>query len=144
MPHFVDVRLINSNRTFNFICLSGMTARHFRGIPSIQEVECWGGYVAPDAKLISLQMFKRSESSVLASLNLYTNSCMTYGEFSSCVIDLRDVHNSRLRLLVHDLAEGESREYRCTAVGMAPSGSTKTVSWTIVVTRNSECNLLVV
>ena len=118
-----------------------MTARHFRGIPSIQEVECWGGHVDSDAKLISLQMFRNSESSVLASLNLYTNNCMTHGEFSSCFIDSQDVHNSRLRLLVHDLAEGESREFRCTALAMTPAGSSKAESWTFVVTRESECCL---
>lgn len=117
---------------------AGMTTRHFRGFPSIQEVECWGGNLDSDLKLMSLQMYKFSDSAVLASLNLYTKNCMTYGDFSSCVINPVDAHKSRLRLLVHDLREGESRKYKCTVVGVKPSGITKTSTWSITVTNHSE------
>ena len=117
---------------------AGMTTRHFRGIPSIQEVECWGGNLDSDLKLMSLQMYKFSDSAVLASLNLYTKNCMTYGDFSSCVINPVDAHKSRLRLLVHDLREGESRKYKCTVIGVKPSGITKTSTWSITVNNHSE------
>ena len=117
---------------------AGMTVRHFRGFSSIQEVECWGGNLDSDLKLMSLQMYKFSDSAVLASLNLYTKSCMTYSDFSSCVINPMDAHKSRLRLLVHDLLEGESRKYRCTVVGVKPTGITKTSTWSITVTHYSK------
>lgn len=115
-----------------------MAARHFRGIPSIQEVECWGGKLDSDAKLMSLQMYRNSESSVVASLNLYTTNCMTYGDFSSCAIDRHDPHRSKLRVLVHDLDEGEGRRFGCIAISMMPSGKTKTSTWSLLVKRNSE------
>lgn len=120
------------------VIFPGMTARLFRGIPSIQEVECWGGKLDSDAKLLSLQIYRNFESSVLASLNLYTNNCMTYGDLSSCSIDKTDPHRSKLMVLVHDLAEGEETRFGCKAISMKPSGNTKTSTWTILVKRNSK------
>lgn len=115
-----------------------MLARDFRGIPSIQEVECWGGNLGSDVKLISLQLFKLPESSVLASLNAISNNCMTFGEFSSCRIHPADTHKSRLRILVHDLEEGENREYGCTANTVNPLGNAVFRNWKLTVKRSSE------
>lgn len=117
---------------------TGMTSRDFRGITSIQEVDCWGGRLNSDVKLISLQIFKLPESTLLASLNVYTNNCMTYGDFSSCVIDQTDIHKSRVRVLVHDLEEGEHREYGCTATTVTPQGSAVVTNWKMVVRRVGE------
>ena len=117
---------------------AGMASRDFRGIPSIQEVECWAEKLGSDVKLMSLQMYKIPGSSVIASLNLYTNNCMTYGEFSSCFISPKDAHKSRLRLLVHDLGEGETRQYKCLVTGVTPSGGTKSLISTLTVTRASK------
>ena len=119
------------------MCLiAGMTSRSFRGIPSIQEVECWGGTLSANVKLMSLQMYALPESTVLASLNVYTNNCMTFGEFSSCVINPADSHKSKVRLLVHDLDDGESRQYGCTATILNALGNAKTRTWTSPVRRN--------
>jgi len=118
--------------------ITGMTSRDFRGIPSIQEVDCWGGSLNSEVKLISLQIFRLPESAVLASLNVYTNSCMTYGDFSSCVIDQQQVHRSRVRVLVHDLEEGEQREYGCTATTVTAQGNAVVSNWKIIVNRISE------
>lgn len=117
---------------------TGMTSRDFRGIHSIQEVECWGADLDTDVKLISLQLFELPQSNVLASLNVFTNNCMTYGEFSSCVIHPSESHRSRLRILVHDLEEGESREYGCTANTVNPQGNAIFKNWTILLKRNSK------
>ena len=115
-----------------------MTSRVFRGIPSIQEVECSGQNLNSDVKLISLQLFRLPETSVLASLNVYTNNCMTFSEFSSCAIRPANIHQSHLRLLVHDLEEGEKREYGCTANTINPLGNSLYRNWKIVLTRNSK------
>ena len=115
-----------------------MTARYFRGIHSIQEVECWGVDLNTDVKLISLQLFELPQSSVLASLNVITKNCMTYGEFSSCVIHPSDSHQSRLRVLVHDLEEGGSREYGCTANTVDPQGNAIFKNWKILLRRISK------
>jgi len=115
-----------------------MTSRAFRGIPSIQEVECSGHNLNSDVKLISLQLFRLPETSVLASLNVYTNNCMTFSEFSSCAIRPANIHQSHLRLLVHDLEEGEKREYGCTANTINPLGNSLYRNWKIVLIRNSK------
>ena len=115
-----------------------MTSRDFRGIPSIQEVECSGGSLNSDVKLISLQMFKLPETTVLASLNVYTNNCMAFSEFSSCMIRPAEIHKSHLRILVHDLEEGEIREYGCTANTINPLGNSLYKNWKIVLKRNSK------
>ena len=115
-----------------------MLARDFRGIPSIQEVECWGGHLNSDVKLISLQLFKLPESTVIASLNAISNNCMTFSEFSSCRMHPTDTHKSRLRILVHDLEEGERREYGCTANTVNPLGNVIFRNWKIVIKRISK------
>ena len=116
-----------------------MTSRDFRGIPSIQEVECWGGNLNSEVKLISLQLFKLPESTVLASLNVITNSCLTFSEFSSCRIHSTNTHRSLLRMLVHDLEEGDSREYGCTANTVNQLGNSIYENWKLILRRNSKC-----
>ena len=115
-----------------------MTSRDFRGIPSIQEVECWGGLLKSDVKLISLQLFRLPESTVLASLNVIANNCMTYSEFSSCFVQPNDTHKSRVRILVHDLEEGHSREYGCTANAVNPQGNVIFLNWKLLIKRKSK------
>ena len=118
--------------------VSGMTSRDFRGISSIQEVECSGGSLNSDVKLISLQLFELPDSTVLASLNVYTNNCMTFSDYSSCTIHPADTHKSKLRILVHDLEEGESREYGCTANTVNPLGNAIFRNWKLLVRRHSK------
>ena len=91
------------------IAFSGMTSRDFKGIPSLQEVECKGENLKPDVKLLSLKMYRVSDNTVLASRNVFKNSCLTEDDFSSCFVDTRDTHQSKLRVLVDDLEAGESR-----------------------------------
>ena len=118
--------------------IAGMTSRDFKGIPSLQEVECSGGILEPEVKLLSLQIRRLYDDKELSSLNVFSNSCVTAVDYSSCVIDTSDSHKSRLRTLVHDLDEGQSREYRCTVYTVTPRGKPNAFDWTIVVTRNSK------
>ena len=129
---------LGSKRHLTKTFFTGMTSRDFRGIHSLQEVECFGDNLNSEVKLISLKMYKLPESTVVASLNVYTNNCMTYGDYASCVIHLASVHQSRLRLLVHDLEEGESREYGCTANTINPQGDSIFRNWKILLWRNSK------
>ena len=119
--------------------LSGMTSRDFKGIPSLQEVECLGGSLKPELKLLSLKIYTVTDSAVLASLNVLTRACLTYADFSSCYVNTSDTHKSRLRVLVPDLREGESREYGCKVNALTSEGDTKVSTWSIFVTRRSEC-----
>ena len=126
-----------------FTVISGMTSRDFKGIPSLQEVECSGGSLKPELKLLSLKMYTKADNLVLASLNVITNTCLTYGDFSSCYVHTSDTHRSRLRVLVPDLGEGERREYACRVSAINSEGDTKVSTWSIVVTRRSECRTCV-
>ena len=116
-----------------------MTSRDFKGIPSLQEVECLGGSLKPDLKLLSLKIYTTADNSVLGSLNVITNTCLTYGDFSSCFLHTGDSRWSRLRVLVPDLQEGESREYGCKVSAINSEGDTMVSTWSLFVTRRREC-----
>ena len=116
-----------------------MTSRIFKGIPSLQEVECSGGGLKPEVTLLSLQMHRLSDSQTLASLNVFLKTCVTVSSYSSCAIDSGDTHRSRLRVLVDDLAEGESRGYGCTVNTVQSVGNPVTLNWTIHIRRDSKC-----
>ena len=109
--------------------------RDFKGFHSLQEVECTGEFLKPEVKLLSLTMTTMSNSIELATLNVITNSCLTHNDFSSCFIDLSDSHKSKLRVLVSDLDEGESREYECRANTINTRGQTDMSTLSILVTR---------
>ena len=115
--------------------IAGLTSRDFKGISSLQEVECTGRSLKPEVKLLALQLYRLPENVPLASLNVISNSCVTLGEYSYCAINSADTHRSRLRLLVYDLDEGEGREYKCTANTLNSFGNSKIFSWKIPVRR---------
>ena len=115
-----------------------MRVGNFKGFPSLLEVECQGGHLEGGVKVLSLKLYAASDNSVLAYLNTYSNECITYGEYSSCFIDLTDSRNSRLRVLLVDLESGESRRYGCKASIFRSGEEAKTATWSLVVTRNSE------
>ena len=118
--------------------LAGMTATDFKGIPSIQEVECWGEGLKPEVKLLSLKLYRASDNYVLASLNIYANTCLTYNDFSSCYVNSVETHKSRIKALVYDLEEGESRRYGCKATVVQSEGDASELKWSTVVMRRSE------
>ena len=112
--------------------------RDFKGFRSLQEVECTGRDLNPEMDLLSLSVFRMSDSAALGTLHVIKNSCFTHSDFSSCSIDLKDSRQSRLRILVADLSEGESRQYGCEASVINAKGRTNTSVWTVVVTRASK------
>ena len=116
----------------------GLVSRDFKGFPSIQEVECWGNGLKPEVKLLSLRLYRSSDKLVLASLNVFANNCLTYTDYSSCAVNTTDTHRSRLRVLVYDLQEGESREYECKATVVGSEGEAEAIVWRTLVTRRSE------
>jgi len=120
------------------VFISGLIVRDFKGLHSLQEVECTGRDLKPEVDLLSLSMFKISDNAVLGTLHVIKNSCFTHTDFSSCYIDPVHSRQSRLRILVSDLEEGESRQYGCEANAINTKGRTNTSVWTVVVTRTSE------
>lgn len=135
----IDTYLFISRARLTFYKFSGMRSHDFREFPSIKEVECDGKSLKSEVKLLSLRLFRVNpesaveESEALASLNVFEKTCMTFSEYSSCIINTQDTHSSRLRILVHDLREGETREYGCTANTMTSFGISDSESWEILV-----------
>ena len=115
-----------------------MTSRIFKGIPSLQEVECSGAELEPEVKLLSLQMHRFPGNKALASLNVISNTCVTLGDYSSCSIDSSDSRRSKLKLLVFDLVEEESRVYTCDVHTIDSFGIPKSSQWKITMKRHSK------
>ena len=115
---------------------SGMMERDFKGIPSIKEVLCLGHGVNPELKLMSINMYTNSEQSLLATLNVFTNTCMTYTAYSSCFVDNTGGHESKVKVLVTDLEEGESRRFGCKLTVMDTKGNAGDLKRSFVVTRS--------
>ena len=101
-------------------------------------MECLGSSLRPEVNLLSLKIYAVRTNQVLASLNVLKNTCLTFTDFSSCYVNTSDTHRSRLRVLVPDLDEGESREYRCKVNALDSGGDSKVSTWSISVSRRSE------
>lgn len=115
-----------------------MITRDFKGIPSIQEVECWGGHLEQDIAIVTLKLYRVADSFLLAYLNPYAQKCLTFGEFASCVINPEDTRMSKVRVLISDLEEDEIRQYGCNATTFKSVEDAKTMDWIITVQRRSE------
>ena len=115
-----------------------MTSRLFKGIPSLREVECTGRNLNPEVKLLALQIYRLPSHELLATLNVISSNCVTLGEMASCDVNTADSHQSKLRVLVADLDEGESRQFKCTGNTLDSYGLTNAVTWNIIVTRYSK------
>ena len=98
-------------------------------------MECWGNGLKPEVKLLSLRLYRSSDKMVLGSVNVIANNCLTYTDYSSCAVNTADTHKSRLRVLVYDLEEGESRKYECTATVLRSEGKADEIVWSTFVTR---------
>ena len=86
-------------------------------------------------KLLSLKLFTVENNAVLASLNVFSNTCLTYSDYSSCSVDVANTHRSQLRVLVYDLEAGERRRYGCRALALRTSGDEKALVWSVEVWR---------
>jgi len=64
-----------------------MTATPFRGLPSIQQVECTGSKLTSDLDVLTLTLFTIPNNTILAYVNLKNNDCSTSSSYSACVID---------------------------------------------------------
>ena len=118
-----------------------MTVRNFKGFLSLQEVECSAAKVKTELRVFSLKMFSIPDNTVLATANPMVNECVTFADYSSCSIDKTDTRNSKLRVLVSDLREGEVRRYGCRVNSFDSFGDTVTSTWSVSVEKESECLL---
>jgi hypothetical protein len=88
--------------------------------------------------VFSLKLYRETDRTVLAHAAPMENSCVTFEEYTSCDIDPASTRNSKLKVLVSDLNEGDSRNYGCTASSYGQFGETNVATWSITVLRNRE------
>lgn len=89
-------------------------------------------------RLMSLKLFRVADGAVLAFVNPLVNECITFEEFSSCYTNLGDSRKTFLRVLVSDLAEGETRMYGCVATTVRSFDTTQQHTWNISIYLESE------
>ncbi|KAL8563674.1 hypothetical protein ACOMHN_035408 [Nucella lapillus] len=120
---------------------NGLHSRIFKGSSAIQEIECSGSALDSAADgLLSTILYSVRDGRVLASANFATKNCLTTDTFSSCVIDARDSRRTRVRALVLDLKEEESREFGCNVTAYSSLGKALEFSWIVSVTRPRRVN----
>ncbi|KAL8615874.1 hypothetical protein ACOMHN_058941 [Nucella lapillus] len=92
-----------------------------------------GHNLKAEVKLLSLQLFQLPDSRLLATLNVFSNSCVTLGDYSACQVYGGDTHRSQLRVLVTDLQAEEGRRYKCTANVVDGYGFPEVLTWILTV-----------
>ena len=119
-----------------------MLTRPFQGHSHITEVECSGEKLAADTDLLTMVLYHVPDKRVLATANLKRKECSTSDQFSSCLINDRDSHRTRLSTLVLDLAERELRHYGCNLTTFKTDGTTDIISWSIFASQMRTWHLL--
>ena len=119
LPLLLLVKLYLS--VFVFIVISAVVsdiltaAFAFKGHEQLREVKCGTEYVADTTvTAITLQKLGRAASPLVTLKSLGDNECTTFTSFAACTVTdtVKEV-----RVIVTDLAEGETRQYTCTIQG---------------------------
>ena len=121
---------------------SGLISKQFHGFPDIHEVMCTGETLSSDSDLLTMILYTVPQDAVVAFVNLGKQDCYTSESFVSCEIDQSDPRRSRLKTLVADLAEGQTREFGCNLTAVAARGRMLIYSWKLSVHQPSESAVL--
>lgn len=119
-------------------CSTGMKVKSFQGVHDIQEVECSGHLLAPYTEVLMMSIFESSSGKELAFVNVGKRECLTYGMFSSCLIDDRNSQKTILKTLVLSAPEGTSRWYGCNLTAIKSGRDVSVIRWSIDARRQSE------
>lgn len=104
----------------------------------MQEVECTGSGLNPDADVLTMTLYNALHNRILAYVNLNNKECSTSFLYSACVISPSDTRRSRLVALVTDLKDNEYVLLGCN-ISTFRSGLLTSVSWTVTIRRESTC-----
>lgn len=115
----------------------------FQGHPDFFELDCSGRSLDGDSDLLTLVLYLPDSDRVLASVNLKNSECYTSSLFSACFIDRSNWRASRLKTLLTDLPEGQTRVFACNATSFRSDGRLTTVTWRSTVVKRSEYILFV-
>ena len=118
--------------------IAGMTSRVFQDIPNLHEVECSGNAFGFNMKIISLKIVKGKDTPPLASVNVLTNTCLSYSTYSSCILE--DV--IRLKILINDMNVGEKMVFGCHGIAAYPNGDIILKYWNVTILGLGETKLV--
>ena len=83
-------------------------------------------------------LYEKQSDKVLSLADLSKEQCSTDSDYVSCEIDAVDSKNSLLRVLVVDLAAGQSRAYGCNVSVLTSKGRFEAVSWSVTAHHQSK------
>lgn len=108
------------------------------GFQDIQEVQCTGDTLSTNVDILSMVLYRESDDRVIAYANIGKGECSTSQTLVACEIYASDSRKSKLKALIVDLTEGQSRTFGCNVSTIASGGRLKTLSWVIAVHRASK------
>ena len=122
------------------LSFSGLSSRSFKGFHDIQQIQCSGEALPPDSDLFFMVLYQVTDNSdggikTLGQLNVNKRECSTSEDYVSCDIVESESRRSRLKALVADLAEGQSRVYGCNVSALMSGVRMQTFSWSVTVRR---------
>lgn len=119
------------------LSFSGLSSRSFKGFRDIQQIQCSGEALPPDSDLFFMVLYQVTDTAsdggikTLGQLNVNKRECSTSEDYVSCDIVESESRRSRLKALVADLAEGQSRVYGCNVTALISGSTTGIMSWSI-------------
>ena len=118
------------------VSFSGLSSRSFKGFHDIQQIQCSAEALPPDSDLFFMVLYQVTDKSkTLGKLNVNRKECSTSEDYVSCEIFESESRRSRLKALIADLAEGQSRVYGCNVTALISGSTTGIMSWSITVYR---------
>ncbi|KAK7105433.1 hypothetical protein V1264_016812 [Littorina saxatilis] len=115
-----------------------LTSRSFQGFHNLHEMQCSGENLSQDSDLMTMVLYEVKSSKVLAAANLRKQECSTSSSYIACHLDATDTRKSKLKALVDDLAEGQSRVYGCNVSAFMDGTRVKLFTWFITVRHISK------
>lgn len=113
----------------------------FQESPGIQELVCSGEVLNADATVVSMVLFTEFDDDIIATVNIVKEECTTSNVFSSCVISNPETRRSKLRTLIMDLFDDDSRKYGCEISSIKSGERSKSDKWILEVTGYSKFSL---
>lgn len=122
--------------------VAGLTSRLFLGFSDIYEVTCDSDSLPPELDTFSIVLFRVGSDKVLGHANLKKRECSTADSFVSCTVAEGDTKNNNIRILISDLADGESLVFGCNLTAMTSGGIIRYFTWTHRLTHSSKMTLV--
>lgn len=128
--------------SLEFRIFPGLSSKSFQGFHDLQEIQCSGENLPQDSDLMAMVLYEAISNNILAVANLRKMECSTSSKYVACQLDGTDTRKSKLKALVDDLDEGQSRVYGCNVSAFASGIRMEALSWSITVHHISELTFI--